>query len=156
MIVPVWRPRRMVIFLVADREVFARQRRQFFDAAGLDGRGDVALAHRAGGRFAAHHVEGGERGRRLSQFVEPVEGREVPGHQFVVERVVDRAVALVVHDAREHRPDREFHVLAHDERAQVVLVGDVYAAVIVIFDVFVVASRAEECEQPAVLQVYFS
>ena len=70
--------------------------------------------------------------------------REVSGHQFIVQQVIDRTVAVVRQDPGQHRTDLEFHAFPDHERAQVVLVGDVYAAVIVILDVFFVAAR-EDC-----------
>ena len=136
-------PRDGHLLLLTDAEVFARQGRQLPDSARFDRLGDVALADVARCRCAAHHFEGRERFGGLSQLVQSVVGCEVPGHQFVVQHVVDRAVAVVRQDTGQHRADLEFHALPDHERTQVVLVGDVYAAVIVILDVFLVAAREE-------------
>ena len=127
--------------VVADRKILPRQRRQPADAARFYGLGDIGLADAGDRDGSAHRLPCRE--RRCGSAVR----REVAIDQIVVEDVVDRTVAFVLYHASEHRTDLERHLLAHDERAQIVLIGDIDAAVVVILDIIVVTARAEECEQ---------
>ena len=131
--VPVCRPRGIEIFRSSlTVKILPRQRRQPADAARFDGLGDIGLADAGDRDGSAHRLPCRE--RRCGSAVR----REVAIDQIVVEDVVDRTVAFVLYHASEHRTDLERHLLAHDERAQIVLIGDIDAAVVVILDIIVV------------------